>query len=44
LYEGLKELEEDTHIHIHKENNLLFPAAHKACGGDILPRFPAPKG
>ena len=24
LYEGLKELEEDTHIHIHKENNILF--------------------
>ena len=44
LYEGLKELEEDTHIHIHKENNLLFPVAHKACGGDILPRFPGPKG
>ena len=24
LYEGLKELEEDMHIHIHKENNILF--------------------
>jgi len=24
LYDGLKELEEDTHLHIHKENNLLF--------------------
>lgn len=27
LYEGLAELEADTHLHIHKENDLLFPAA-----------------
>jgi regulator of cell morphogenesis and NO signaling len=26
LYEGLAELEADTHQHIHKENNVLFPA------------------
>lgn len=26
LYAGLAELEGDTHLHIHKENNLLFPA------------------
>ncbi len=26
LYEELRKLEEDTHLHIHKENNLLFPA------------------
>jgi regulator of cell morphogenesis and NO signaling len=26
LYEGLAELESDTHLHVHKENNLLFPA------------------
>lgn len=26
LYEGLAALEEDTHLHVHKENNLLFPA------------------
>lgn len=25
-YEGLAELEADTHLHVHKENNLLFPA------------------
>ena len=25
-YEGLAELEADTHMHVHKENNLLFPA------------------
>lgn len=26
LYEGLAELEADTHLHVHKENNVLFPA------------------
>jgi regulator of cell morphogenesis and NO signaling len=26
LYSGLAELELDTHLHVHKENNLLFPA------------------
>ena len=26
LYHGLAELESDTHLHVHKENNLLFPA------------------
>jgi len=26
LYEGLEALEADTHLHIHKENNALFPA------------------
>lgn len=26
LYQGLAALEADTHLHIHKENNLLFPA------------------
>jgi regulator of cell morphogenesis and NO signaling len=29
LYVGLEELEADTHLHIHKENNLLFPAVMK---------------
>jgi regulator of cell morphogenesis and NO signaling len=27
LYAALAELEADTHLHVHKENNLLFPAA-----------------
>ncbi len=27
LYKKLNELEDDTHLHIHKENNLLFPKA-----------------
>ena len=27
LYERLERVEADTHVHIHKENNLLFPAA-----------------
>ena len=26
LYAGLADLEADTHLHVHKENNLLFPA------------------
>jgi regulator of cell morphogenesis and NO signaling len=26
LYEGLAAVEADTHLHVHKENNLLFPA------------------
>jgi regulator of cell morphogenesis and NO signaling len=26
LYAGLEQLEADTHLHIHKENNVLFPA------------------
>jgi regulator of cell morphogenesis and NO signaling len=32
LYEGLEELESDTHLHVHKENNVLFPAV-VAIGG-----------
>ena len=26
LYRGLAEIEADTHLHVHKENNVLFPA------------------
>jgi regulator of cell morphogenesis and NO signaling len=26
LYDGLAQLETDMHLHVHKENNLLFPA------------------
>jgi len=26
FYDGLAELEHDTHLHVHKENNVLFPA------------------
>ncbi len=29
LYEGLARLEEDMHLHVHKENNILFPRAVK---------------
>ena len=25
LFEGLEQLESDTHLHVHKENNVLFP-------------------
>ena len=27
LYDGLSCLESDLHLHIHKENNILFPKA-----------------
>jgi regulator of cell morphogenesis and NO signaling len=27
LYDGLKSLEQDLHVHIHLENNILFPRA-----------------
>ncbi len=30
LYDGLERLEKDMHIHIHKENNVLFPRTLKA--------------
>ena len=26
LYDGLTDLAADTHLHVHKENNVLFPA------------------
>lgn len=29
LYQGLEELESDLHLHIHKENNILFPGLLK---------------
>jgi regulator of cell morphogenesis and NO signaling len=37
LYDGLAELEADTHLHVHKENNVLFPAVlerSRRAGGD----------
>jgi len=30
LFNGLQEMEADLHMHVHKENNILFPAAMKA--------------
>jgi regulator of cell morphogenesis and NO signaling len=38
----LAELERDTHIHIHKENNVLFPAGVRAEDQLRLDRSPAP--
>jgi iron-sulfur cluster repair protein YtfE (RIC family) len=32
LYEGLVELEADTHLHVHKENNVLFPTMGSISG------------
>jgi regulator of cell morphogenesis and NO signaling len=29
LYRGLAELEADTHLHVHKENNVLFPMVQR---------------
>ena len=29
-YRALADLEADTHLHVHKENNLLFPAVRSA--------------
>jgi regulator of cell morphogenesis and NO signaling len=39
LYTGLADLEEDTHLHIHKENNVLFPAVvelERRLGGQLV--------
>jgi regulator of cell morphogenesis and NO signaling len=33
LYERLEALELDTHLHVHKENNVLFPAALRLADG-----------
>jgi regulator of cell morphogenesis and NO signaling len=33
LYERLAALEPDTHLHIHKEDNVLFPAALRLLDG-----------
>ena len=27
MLDGLKQLEQDMHVHVHKENNILFPKA-----------------
>ncbi|MBI5087624.1 MAG: hemerythrin domain-containing protein [Actinobacteria bacterium] len=32
-YRALAELEADTHLHVHKENNLLFPAVRSQAAG-----------
>ena len=31
LYDGLAKLEKNTHQHVHKENNVLFPKALASC-------------
>jgi regulator of cell morphogenesis and NO signaling len=33
FYAGLAELDADTRLHVHKENNLLFPAVEQRLGG-----------
>ncbi|HNY40928.1 MAG TPA: iron-sulfur cluster repair di-iron protein [Bryobacteraceae bacterium] len=37
LYEGLQALEADLHVHIHLENNILFPRAIALEGGSASP-------
>ena len=32
LYQGLEELEASMHVHVHLENNVLFPRALRAAG------------
>jgi regulator of cell morphogenesis and NO signaling len=29
MLDGLRELEQDMHLHVHKENNILFPRPAK---------------
>ena len=38
LYDGLARLESDTHLHIYKENNLLFPTVIALEAGGIAPQ------
>ena len=38
LYDGLARLESDTHLHIYKENNLLFPTVIALEEGGIAPQ------
>lgn len=41
LYRALAALEADTHLHVHKENNVLFPAVldlEQALAGDVAAR------
>jgi regulator of cell morphogenesis and NO signaling len=33
LYDGLAELEAAMHVHVHLENNILFPRAQALTGG-----------
>jgi regulator of cell morphogenesis and NO signaling len=40
LYHGLAELERDTHLHVHLENNVLFP---KVLSGDSREAAPRPR-
>ena len=44
LYEGLAELEADTHLHVHKENNVLFPAVLALEGARAGGPSPVPQG
>lgn len=39
MLDGLRQLEQDMHVHVHKENNILFPRAMERAGAmGTLPR------
>jgi len=40
LYYGLAELERDMHLHVHLENNILFPRASKLASGRLTDLVP----
>jgi iron-sulfur cluster repair protein YtfE (RIC family) len=35
----LADLEADTHLHVHKENNVLFPAVRAVCSKIVTARM-----
>ena len=42
-YQALAEVEADTHLHVHKENNLLFPAVVTLEARALDPRSRTPR-
>jgi regulator of cell morphogenesis and NO signaling len=38
-YRALADLEADTHLHVHKENNVLFPAVRAVCSKIVAARM-----
>jgi regulator of cell morphogenesis and NO signaling len=43
LYRGLSELESAMHVHVHLENNVLFPRALRLAGGEPSRRLVQPR-
>lgn len=38
-YRALADLEADTHLHVHEENNVLFPAVRAVCSKIVATRM-----